>query len=155
MLELYFLGNFLMTIVFLILATTTFIAATRFIKKSNRTDYIISLAELDAIFKVCHKKGLDPERALKIAKTIEATEDHRIRENKSFHEQMKERETYKYPPIYHLIEITVKHKDYNITNMASKTLVHILRPYFKSDILGPENPIINRIKSFKFEKLFN
>ena len=90
MLELYFLGNFLMTIVFLILATTTFIAATRFIKKSNRTDYIISLAELDAIFKVCHKKGLDPERALKIAKTIEATEDHRIRENKSFHEQMKE-----------------------------------------------------------------
>ena len=45
-----------------------------------------------------------------------------------FAEQMNERYNYKYPPIYRLIKITIKHKDYNRVNLAADWYAKALFP---------------------------
>jgi len=64
-----------------------------------------------------------------------------------FNEQMDERHNYKYPPIFRLIKITLKHKDYNKVNMASDWLAKSLRQVFSTHVLGPESPPISRIRN--------
>ena len=62
-------------------------------------------------------------------------------------EQLDDRYNYKYPPIYRLIKITLKHKDYNRVNLASDWYAKSLRHVFQSHILGPEFPPISRIRT--------
>lgn len=62
-------------------------------------------------------------------------------------EQLNDRYNYKYPPIYRLIKITLKHKDYNRVNLASDWYAKSLRHVFQSHILGPEFPPISRIRT--------
>lgn len=62
-------------------------------------------------------------------------------------EQMNDRYNYKYPPIFRLIKITFKHKDYNRVNLAADWYAKSLRQVFKSNVLGPEFPPISRIRN--------
>lgn len=62
-------------------------------------------------------------------------------------EQMNDRYNYKYPPIYRLIKITFKHKDYNRVNLAADWYAKSLRQVFKANVLGPEFPPISRIRN--------
>ena len=62
-------------------------------------------------------------------------------------EQMNERYNYKYPPIYRLIKITFKHKDYNRVNLAADWYAKSLKQVFKSNVLGPEFPPVSRIRN--------
>jgi primosomal protein N' (replication factor Y) len=62
-------------------------------------------------------------------------------------EQMNDRYNYKYPPIYRIIKITFKHKDYNRVNLAADWYAKSLRQVFKTNILGPEFPPISRIRN--------
>ena len=64
-----------------------------------------------------------------------------------FKEQLNERYNFKYPPIYRLIKITLKHKDYNKVNESSAWLAKSLRQVFKDNLLGPEFPPIPRIRN--------
>jgi primosomal protein N' (replication factor Y) len=64
-----------------------------------------------------------------------------------FKEQMNDRYNYHYPPIYRLIKITFKHKDYNKVNLASDWFSKSLRQVFKANVLGPEFPPISRIRN--------
>ncbi|MCA0153671.1 replication restart helicase PriA [Winogradskyella vincentii] len=64
-----------------------------------------------------------------------------------FKEQMNDRYNYHYPPIYRLIKITFKHKDYNKVNLASDWFAKSLRQVFKANVLGPEFPPISRIRN--------
>ncbi len=64
-----------------------------------------------------------------------------------FNEQMNERYNYKYPPIYRIIKITLKHKDYNRVNTSSDWLAKSLRQVFAEHVLGPEFPPIARIRN--------
>ena len=64
-----------------------------------------------------------------------------------FTEQINERYNYKYPPIYKLIKITFKHKDYNRVNLAADWYARSLRQVFKAHVLGPEFPPISRIRN--------
>jgi len=64
-----------------------------------------------------------------------------------YQEQMNDRYNYKYPPIYRLIKITLKHKEYNRVNDASDWLAKSLRQVFGEYILGPEFPPIARIRN--------
>ncbi len=66
---------------------------------------------------------------------------------KMFEEQMNERYNYKYPPIYRLIKITFKHKDYNRVNLAADWYAKSLKQVFKSNVLGPEFPPVSRIRN--------
>jgi primosomal protein N' (replication factor Y) len=66
---------------------------------------------------------------------------------KMFAEQMNDRYNYKYPPIYRLIKITFKHKDYNRVNLAADWYAKSLKQVFKSNVLGPEFPPVSRIRN--------
>lgn len=64
-----------------------------------------------------------------------------------YKEQMEERYTYKYPPIFRLIKITLKHKDYNKVNQGADWFAKSLRQTFKANVLGPEFPPVSRIRN--------
>lgn len=64
-----------------------------------------------------------------------------------YNEQIDERHNYKYPPIYRLIKITLKHKNYNKVNDASAWFAKSLRQVFADYVLGPEFPPVSRIRN--------
>ena len=64
-----------------------------------------------------------------------------------FLEQMDDRHNFKYPPIYRLIKITLKHKDYNKVNKGADWMSQSLRHLFGTSVLGPEFPPISRIRN--------
>ncbi|NNL15547.1 MAG: primosomal protein N' [Flavobacteriaceae bacterium] len=64
-----------------------------------------------------------------------------------YKEQINERYDYKYPPIYRLIKITLKHKEYNRVNESSDWMAKSLRNVFSENVLGPEFPPISRIRN--------
>lgn len=61
--------------------------------------------------------------------------------------QLLDRKTFNYPPFYRLIEITVIHKDVNLVNDGSKHLADNLRHHFAKRVLGPEFPIVSRMRN--------
>jgi len=64
-----------------------------------------------------------------------------------FEEQMNERRTYKFPPIYRLIKITVRHRDFQKVNQSADWYAKSLRQIFAEYILGPEFPPVSRIRN--------
>lgn len=64
-----------------------------------------------------------------------------------YEEQMNERHIYKYPPVYRMIKITLKHKDYNRVNIGADWYVRSLRTVFDTYVLGPEFPPVARIRN--------
>lgn len=64
-----------------------------------------------------------------------------------FREQMEDRYTYKYPPVYRLIKITLRHRDFNKVNTAADWMAKSLRQLFGAYVLGPEFPAIARIRN--------
>jgi primosomal protein N' (replication factor Y) len=64
-----------------------------------------------------------------------------------FKEQMDDRYNYKYPPIFRLIKITLKHRDYIKVNEGADWMVRSLRQIFKEHVLGPEYPPVARIRN--------
>ncbi len=61
--------------------------------------------------------------------------------------QLLDRKTFNYPPFYRLIEITVIHKDVNLVNDGAKHLADHLRHHFQKRVLGPEFPIVSRMRN--------
>ena len=73
--------------------------------------------------------------------------------------EMEERKSFKYPPFYRIINLDVKHKDPEIVYNQSAYLATELRKYFDDRVIGPEFPLISRIRNYyiktimlKFEK---
>lgn len=64
-----------------------------------------------------------------------------------FEEQLDERHIYKYPPIYRMIKITLKHKDYQKVNVGADWYARSLRTVFDTHVLGPEFPPVARIRN--------
>lgn len=70
-----------------------------------------------------------------------------------YEEQMEARHEFKYPPIYRLIKITLKGRNYNMVNEAADWLGKGLSNTFKENILGPEFPAIPRIRNEYYKVL--
>jgi primosomal protein N' (replication factor Y) len=73
--------------------------------------------------------------------------------------EMEERRSFKYPPFYRIINLDIKHKDPEIVNNQSIYLAAELRKHFGDRVIGPEFPLIGRIRNYyiktimlKFEK---
>jgi len=64
-----------------------------------------------------------------------------------FIEQLEDRRIYKYPPFCRIIKLTLKHKDYNKVNDGAEWLATSLRHVFKTNVLGPESPVVSRIRN--------
>jgi len=73
--------------------------------------------------------------------------------------EMEERRSFKYPPFYRIINLDIKHKDPEIVNNQSIYLAKELRKHFGDRVIGPEYPLVSRIRNYyimsimlKFEK---
>jgi primosomal protein N' (replication factor Y) len=66
--------------------------------------------------------------------------------NQVWETQLQERNLFKYPPIYRLIKIVIKHKNIATVERASEMLGTELRKNKSIVILGPEFPLISRIQ---------
>jgi primosomal protein N' (replication factor Y) len=67
--------------------------------------------------------------------------------------QMEERANFKYPPFYRIIKISLKHKDYNLLNAGSRKFADLLRPKLGARVLGPEYPMVSRIRNLYIKNI--
>jgi primosomal protein N' (replication factor Y) len=70
-----------------------------------------------------------------------------------YESQIAERTTYKYPPIYKLIEISIKHKNAETLSNSAREFAIVLRKTFGQRVLGPEFPVISRIRNEYIKKI--
>jgi primosomal protein N' (replication factor Y) len=61
--------------------------------------------------------------------------------------QLLDRKNFNYPPYYRLIEITLIHKDVNMVNAGAKYFADELKTHFGKRVLGPEFPLVSRIRN--------
>ena len=70
-----------------------------------------------------------------------------------YEKQMATRRQFGYPPFYRLVMIRLKHKDFQKLNPAAAELSSMLRPIFKQDLLGPEYPMVSRVKNLYIKQM--
>jgi primosomal protein N' (replication factor Y) len=68
-------------------------------------------------------------------------------------DELAERNQYNYPPFTRLIFINVKHKDANVLNIASNDLAKSLKSLLGNRVLGPEQPLIARIRNYYIKQI--
>ena len=72
----------------------------------------------------------------------------------SFYEmQLAERQLFRYPPFFRLIEVIIRGKHENIVEQASRRFADSLRTTFGERILGPSKPPIARIQTLYIRKI--
>jgi primosomal protein N' (replication factor Y) len=64
-----------------------------------------------------------------------------------YQSQILERRNFRYPPFYRLISLSLKHKDARLLNEAARELALLLREKLQNRILGPEYPVVSKIKN--------
>jgi primosomal protein N' (replication factor Y) len=70
-----------------------------------------------------------------------------------FQAQLADRYKFRYPPYYRLILIRLKHRDYQVLNKASAHLAADLRQGLQNRVLGPEYPLVARIKNLYIKQI--
>ena len=70
-----------------------------------------------------------------------------------YNEQIQERRVFRYPPFYRLIEITLKHRDAEVLNAAADWMAFHLRGAFAGRVLGPEYPLVSRIRGLYLKQI--
>lgn len=68
-------------------------------------------------------------------------------------DELAEREKYNYPPFTRLIFVNIKHKDPNVLNRAAQDLANVLRSQLGSRILGPEQPLVAKIRNYYLKQI--
>lgn len=69
-------------------------------------------------------------------------------------QQFTERKNFKYPPFYRLIKIYVRHKKVELLENAADALANDLRLIFGKRVLGPEFPLVSRIKNRYIKQIY-
>jgi primosomal protein N' (replication factor Y) len=70
-----------------------------------------------------------------------------------YKDELEEREKYLYPPFTRLIFVNVKHKDANVLHVAAQTLANSLKAQLGHRILGPEQPLVARIRNYYLKQI--
>ncbi|WP_409416926.1 primosomal protein N' [Flavobacterium sp. PS2] len=64
-----------------------------------------------------------------------------------YKEQLYDRQIYKYPPYFRLVKLTLKHRDFDKLKEGSIWLYQVLSQNLNMPVLGPEEPVISRIRN--------
>jgi primosomal protein N' (replication factor Y) len=70
-----------------------------------------------------------------------------------FEQQLNERQQFKYPPYYRLINITIKHKDKFLLDQTAASFADILKQKLGGRVLGPEYPSVSRINNYYLKNI--
>ena len=66
---------------------------------------------------------------------------------------MEERQLFRYPPFFHIINVYLKHKDEPTVTAAAEALGSLLRQWFGDRVLGPDKPAVARVKAMCIRKM--
>jgi primosomal protein N' (replication factor Y) len=84
---------------------------------------------------------------------LQYVEDHSYQH--FFHQEIEGRKRYGYPPFTRLILVTFKHKMRDVTVNASNAFAAALQPVFGKYMVGPAEPVVNRVRNqYLMELLF-
>jgi len=61
--------------------------------------------------------------------------------------EIQNRKQFSYPPFSRLMSLLFKHKENNIAEEAANHFLHILTPEIQKTVLGPAQPIVNRVRN--------
>jgi primosomal protein N' (replication factor Y) len=64
-----------------------------------------------------------------------------------YNEQLYDRQIYKYPPYFRIIKLTLKQRDFEKLKQGSMWLYQVLSQNLNMPVLGPEEPVISRIRN--------
>lgn len=64
-----------------------------------------------------------------------------------YESQIAERNSFRYPPIYKLIQFTLKHKNAEKLNKSAREFAMNMRKVFGGRVLGPEFPVVSKIRN--------
>lgn len=64
-----------------------------------------------------------------------------------YRSELAERQQFLYPPYVRLVRIILKHTDRDLVQAAATTLAHDLREQLRQDVLGPQTPLIAKVKN--------
>lgn len=67
--------------------------------------------------------------------------------------QIAERKAFLYPPFVRMLKISIKHADFKILNRAADTLAKMIHAGTKLNVIGPEFPLIGRIKNLYIKEI--
>ncbi|MCB2221892.1 MAG: primosomal protein N' [Bacteroidetes bacterium] len=70
-----------------------------------------------------------------------------------YNSQILERRNFKYPPFYRLINLSLKHRDARKLNDGARELAILLREALGKRVLGPEYPLVARIKNLYIKNI--
>ena len=70
-----------------------------------------------------------------------------------YRNELIDRRNLHYPPVYRLIQLTLKHRDQRKIEEAATHLANRLKQKFGARILGPEAPGIARIRNFYHQNI--
>jgi primosomal protein N' (replication factor Y) len=70
-----------------------------------------------------------------------------------YHDQLEERKKFRYPPFSRMIEITMKHRDRVLLDIAAGYLASLLKLSVRSKVMGPEYPLISRIQNLHLKNI--
>lgn len=118
----------------------------------NHPDFRAHERSFQLIQQVAGRAGRTKKRGKVIVQTYNPY--HQVLQQASMHkytdmfsDQINERQQYKYPPFYRLIKLTFKNKDYQKLQEAASWFSNSLKNSFGSNVLGPEQPPIGRIRN--------
>jgi primosomal protein N' (replication factor Y) len=67
--------------------------------------------------------------------------------------EIEERKSFKYPPFYRIIQMDIKHRDAEKLYYQAEYLAVELRKHFGDRVIGPEYPLISRIRNFYIKSI--
>ena len=67
--------------------------------------------------------------------------------------EIEERKSFKYPPFYRIIVLNIKHKNVDIAANQAFYLGNELRKHFNDRVIGPEVPLISRIRNYYIQTI--
>ena len=124
----------------------------------NRTDFRAFERSYQLISQVAGRSGRKHKRGSVIIQTGDP--DHWVIQKIINHDyvgfyesEILERKNFFYPPFFKIIDITLKHKEEYILDKAAMDFGNQLRDIFKERVLGPEYPIVKRVKNLYLKKI--
>ncbi len=70
-----------------------------------------------------------------------------------YEETLKDRQEHNYPPFIRLFELNIVSKDINEVNHLAQELFSLLKPTFDKNLLGPEFPLVSKIKNQFYKRI--
>jgi primosomal protein N' (replication factor Y) len=101
---------------------------------------------------VSGRSGRKNKRGKVVIQTVQP--EHRVIQNVMnnnyevmYESEMRERKKFSYPPFFRLIEITLRHREENLVAKGARMFASMLREKLKTGVLGPEPPVVARVKN--------